>query len=140
MRIISAIIFLIFVTVSFPSFSASAPERAKGISMHMMPKRVADIAGKKWGLVVTYAEYLKPEQTEPVLQSAMEFQAFVQKQDKEVQENGAWIVTTHPDAYDASEKKVLEDIKAICRKQRITLFIVRGSELPNGWRRYDNTP
>jgi hypothetical protein len=140
MRIISAIIFLTFVSVSFPAFSTNAPERAKGISMHMMPKRVADIGGKKWGLVVTYAEYLKPEQAEPVLQSAMEFLAFVQKQDKGVQENGAWIVTTHPDAYEASEKKVLEDIKAICRKQSIPLFIVRGSELPNGWRRYDNTP
>ena len=140
MRIISAITFLAFVAVSFPSFSANAPERAKGISMHMLPKRVADIGGKKWGLVVSYAKYLKPEQAEPVLQSAMEFLTFVRKQDKEVQDNGAWIVTTHPDAYSAPEKNVLEDIKTLCRKQNIPLFIVRGSELPNGWQRYDNTP
>lgn len=140
MRIISAIIFLTLVSVSFPAFSTATPDRAKGISMHMMPKRVADIGGKKWGLVVTYAEYLKPEPAEPVVQSAMEFLTFVRKQDKVVQENGAWIVTTHPDAYSAPEKDVLEDIKALCRKQSIPLFIVRGSELPNGWRRYDNTP
>jgi len=125
---------------SSPVLSANEPERANGISMHMLPKRVANIAGKKWGLVVTYANYLKPEQSEPVLQSASEFIAFVQKQDKLVQENGAWIVTTHPDAYEDSEKKIIEEIKAICRVQKFPLFIVRGSELPNGWKRYDNTP
>ena len=71
MRIISSIIFLVFVAVRSPAFSVNTPERAKGISMHMMPQRVADIGGKKWGLVVTYAEYLKPEPAEPVLQSAI---------------------------------------------------------------------
>ena len=106
--------------------------------MHMLPKRVADLGGKKWGLVVTYADYLKPEPEEPVLQSANEVLVFVRKQTPEIQENGVWIVTTHPDAYSSPEKQVLEDIKALCRKEHIPLFVVRGSELPNGWKRYDD--
>jgi hypothetical protein len=104
--------------------------------MHMLPKRVADLGGKRWGLVVTYAAYLKPEPSEPVLQTAPEVVAFARKQDPRVQANGIWIVTTHPDAYSDSEKKVLEDVKALCGKERIALFIARGSELPNGWKRY----
>jgi len=108
--------------------------------MHMLPKRVADLGGQKWGLAVTYAKHLKPEANEPVLQSVSEFLAFVRKQSRSVQDNGAWIVTTHPDSYAESEKKILEDIKAICRKERIPLFIVRGADLPNGWHRYDKAP
>lgn len=106
----------------------------------MLPKRVADLGAKKWGLVVSYAEYLKPEKVQPVLQSTTEFLAFVRKQDRPVQEHGVWIVTTHPDAYSEPEKKLLEDIKALSRRERIPLFIARGSQLPNGWQRYDNAP
>ena len=120
--------------------NAAGPERSKGISLHMLPKQVAELGNKKWGFVVTYADYLKPEQAQPVLQSSAELLAFVRKQDRIVQDNGVWIVTTHPDAYSEAEKLLLEDIKNLCRKERIPLFIVRGSKLPNGWQRYDNAP
>jgi hypothetical protein len=116
---------------------AAAPERAKGISMHQLPKRVADLGGNKWGLSVDYAAHLKPESEQPVLQSTQEFLAFVRKQDKSVQENGVWIVTTHPDAYSEMETKLLEDIKSVSKKEKIPLFVCRASELPNGWKRYD---
>lgn len=117
---------------------AGAPERSKGISMHMLPKRVAELGGQKWGFVVTYADYLKPEKEQPVLQSSSEVLSFVRKQEKAVQANGVWIVVTHPDAYSEPEKALLEDIKNLCRKEAIPLFIARGSQLPNGWQRYDN--
>jgi len=117
--------------------SATVPERSKGISLHMLPKKVADISGKKWGFTVDYASYLKPESEEPVLQTKDELLAFVRKQDKDVQDNGVWIVTTHPDAYSDAEKALLEDIKNLAREQHIPLFISRASELPNGWKRYD---
>lgn len=125
------------VAALFNGTAAASPERSKGISMHMLPKRVAEIDGRKWGLVVTYAEYLKPEHAEPVVQSAADFLAFVKKQDQSVQDNGVWIVTTHPDAYSDAEKKMLEDIKGLCHKEKIPLFIVRGSRLPDGWERFD---
>jgi hypothetical protein len=116
---------------------AATPERAKGISLHMLPKRVADISGSKWGFTVDYAKHLKPEPVEPVLQTTDELVAFVRKQDKAVQDNGVWIVTTHPDAYSDVEKTLLEDIKTVSRQQHIPLFICRAAELPNGWKRYD---
>ena len=115
-----------------------APERSKGISIHMLPKRVAELRSQRWGLSVTYADYLAPETAAPVLQSTAEFLSFVRKQVPTVQQNGVWRVTTHPDAYSEMEKKLLEDITALCRTERIPLFIARGSELPAGWRRYDN--
>jgi hypothetical protein len=51
--------------------------------------------------------------------------------------NGIWIVTTHPDAYSEEEKGLLEEVKAICRKENIPLFLCRASQLPNGWIRSD---
>ncbi|WP_372521979.1 hypothetical protein [Sulfuricaulis sp.] len=137
---VKVVIFLILLFSVVLSAVAAGPERSKGISLHMLPKQVAEIGDQKWGFVVTYADYLKPEQAQPVLQSTAELLAFVRKQDKNVRDHGVWIVTTHPDAYSESEKLLLEDIKTLCRKERIPLFIVRGSQLPNGWRRYDNAP
>jgi hypothetical protein len=134
--IVLVVVLLVLVSVA----SAIAPERAKGISVHMLPKRVADLGGQKWGFLVSFAGYLKPEQAQPVLQSATDFLAFVRKQDKTVQENGVWVVTTNPDAYSESEKQLLEDIKALCRRETIPLFLARGSQLPNGWQRYDTIP
>ena len=116
---------------------AFTPERSKGISIHMLPKGVADQGSLKWGLVVSYADYLRPEKEQPVLQSSSEVLAFVRKQERSVQDNGIWIVTTHPEAYSESEKQLLEDVKTLCRREAIPLFIVRGSQLPNGWQRYD---
>ena len=129
-------VFILCLT-AFAQSALAAPERAKGISVHMLPKRVADLGGQKWGLSVDYADYLKPERQQPVLQTSKEFLTFVRKQDAQVQENGVWIVVTNPDAYAESEKMLLEAVESVCRKERIPLFICRASELPNGWKRYD---
>jgi hypothetical protein len=124
-------------TLSAFATGASSPERSKGISMHMLPKRVADLGGGKWGFAVTYAKYLKIEAEPPTLQTTKEFLSFVRKQDEAVQENGVWIVITDPDAYSTAEKALLEDIKIACQKESIPLFVCRGTDLPNGWKRYD---
>jgi hypothetical protein len=132
-------LFFLF-TLCAVSVAEAVPERSKGISMHMLPKQVAaqDQSGKiKWGFNITYANYLKPESVKPVLQTPDEFLSYVRKQDSRVQESGVWIVITHPDAYSAPEKALLEEIKMLCQKEKIPLFICRGSELPNGWKRYD---
>ncbi len=137
-RITAAVSSLVLlITLCAVSVAEVVPERTKGISMHMFPKQVADLGGKKWGFSVTYARYLKPEPVQPVLQTAPEFLSYVQRQDSGVQENGVWIVITNPDAYSQSEKALLKDVKALCRRDGIPLFICRGSELPNGWKRYD---
>ena len=105
--------------------------------MHMLPKRVADLGGGKWGFTVTHARYLKIESEPPTLQTPKEFLSFVRKQDQAVQDNGVWIVITDPDAYTETEKVLLEDVKALCKKELIALFVCRGKDLPNGWKHYD---
>ena len=102
----------------------------------MLPKRVADLKGDKWGFMVSYADYLKPEKEKPVLQSTHDFLMYVRKQDRVVQDNGVWIVITNPAAYSKDELSLLEDVKALCKKENIILFVARGSQLPNGWVRY----
>jgi hypothetical protein len=131
-HLLSGFVFLVAVTAV-----AAAQERAKGASIHMLPKVLADLSERQWGLTVDYSPLLRPEPAQRVLQTAEDLRRFVRKQDKSVQENGIWIVTTHPDAYSDAEKRLIESVKSLCVEQRIPLFIVRGSERPNGWKRYD---
>jgi hypothetical protein len=117
--------------------AAATPDRAKGISMQMLPKRVAELGAMQWGLVVSHSGDWKPQKKQIGFQTTQQFLDFVRAQTEEVQANGAWIVVTNPAAYSDDEKQFLEDIKAVCRKEKIPLFICRGAELPNGWKRYD---
>jgi hypothetical protein len=108
---------------------AITPQRSQGISMHMLPKGVADLSGAKWGLTV--------DRSSVVIQTTEEFLDFYGKQNSSIKENGVWIVVTNPAAYSDEEKSFLEDIKSLCAKEKIVLFVARASELPNGWKRYD---
>jgi hypothetical protein len=129
-----------FLVLAFTSISLAneiLPDRSKGISVHMLPKRVAALDTKmKWGFMVSHTAYLKSETEKQILQTTNEFLTYVRKQDQTVQENGVWIVITNPSAYSQEELTLLEDIKALCKKEKITLFVARGSQLPNGWVRY----
>jgi len=131
-----AIVLLAFL-VTAGLVAAKAQERSQGISVHMLPKGVADIAGRPWGFTVDYSPNLKTESASVTLQTVAQVLSFVRRQDASVQENGLWIVTTHPDAYSAGEKELLEGVKSMCRRERIPLFICRASQLPNGWSRFD---
>jgi hypothetical protein len=117
--------------------TATAQERSQGVSVHMLPKRVANLGRKPWGFTVDYSPRLKPEPQSPVIQTAAELISYLRKQSPQVQENGIWIVTTSPEAYSEEEKTLLEDVKSMCRSERIALFICRASQLPNGWVRAD---
>src|SRR5689334_23138107 len=112
----------IFLFVVCAQSLQAAPERSKGVSIHMLPKRVADISGRRWGFVVDYASYLKSESEQPVFQTTSELLSFIRKQDADVQKNGVWIVMSHPDAYSEPEKALLNDTKELCRKGKIPLF------------------
>lgn len=137
MRRVSAILITLTLCANLFALAAIAQERAKGISVHMLPKRVADIGGKPWGFMVDYSPRLQTESQQPAIQTVEDLLSFIRKQDNDVQENGLWIVTTHPDAYSEEEKMLLEDVKSMCRRENIPLFICRASELPNGWKRFD---
>lgn len=112
----------------------AAPSRNQGLSLHMLPKEVAEISGNKWGFIVTLPEQKRIDKT---IQSAKELYGYFKSLPKEIQGNGIWVVTTHPDSYSEEEKRVLEDVKVMCIRENIPLFICRGSELPNGWQRVE---
>lgn len=131
-RIISLIICLLF---ACPVYAAE-PERDKGISVHALPKRVADMTGKPWGFQVAYAPYLKPEPGQPYLQSVKDLLEYISKQDPSVIENGLWVVTTHPSSYSDKEREFHNSVKSELPKHNIPLYWVRGSELENGFKRY----
>ncbi|WP_273440638.1 hypothetical protein [Sedimenticola selenatireducens] len=132
-RFISLILFLALLS---PLSYAGEPQRDKGISVHALPKRVADISDQPWGFQVSYAAYLKPEPGQPVLQSLNDVLEYINKQDQSVIENGLWVVTTHPSSYSESEIELQNKVKAELPKNNIPLFWVRGSQLKNGFKRY----
>ena len=93
MRTLLAAVLFVLIAVGSHA-SDGTPERSQGNSKHMLPKRVAEAGAKKWGLVASYAPYLEAEKSAPVLQSSRKLLEFVRKQDRPVQQNGVWIVTT----------------------------------------------
>ncbi|MBV1881027.1 MAG: hypothetical protein KUG82_05300 [Pseudomonadales bacterium] len=128
----------IFLASLFLVAGVSAQEipstREKGISVHALPKRVAKISGKPWGFEVSYAPYLKVEL--PYLQSIEDVLAYIGKQDKSVIDSGFWVVTSNPSAYDQQELDLHKQVKEVLPKKGIPLYWARGSELPNGFKRY----
>ena len=127
---------LLAVLSSFCLQPAVPQERSQGISLHMLPKRVAEIGGSPWGFSIDKAPK-GLDGNQKILETAEDVLNYVRQQKLSVQQNGIWIVTTAPEAYSDQEVAVLERVKAMCRKENIPLFICRASLLPNGWTRFD---
>ena len=68
--------------------AATSPERTQGISIHMLPKSVAELGGRPWEFTVDYSPRLKAESQQPVIQTVAELLSYIRKQDSGVQENG----------------------------------------------------
>jgi hypothetical protein len=121
------------------TFAASKePVRIKGLSVHVVPEVVAklDNTGKvQAGFATSYVkagEYVY-ERNCPTPKDLL---AYFRSFPSDFQENGIWVVVTNPGAYSAEEMKTREELIELCQKEKIPLFICRGAELPDGWRRY----
>jgi hypothetical protein len=110
--------------------AASEPDRAKGLSVHMLPDRVAQIDGRHGGFTARDANG-----TESTYVDGKQLVAFFQTLPPATQENGIWVVTTHPSAYSPAEHEKLRALLELCRQKNIPVFTCRGSELPGGWKR-----
>jgi hypothetical protein len=110
--------------------SASEPERAKGLSVHMLPDRIAHIANRNRGFTVRDANG-----TESTYADAKQLVGFFQTLPAPIRENGIWVVTTDPSAYSPAEREKLRALIGLCRQKNIPVFTCRGSELPGGWKR-----
>ena len=132
-RILLTLFFLFsFIPIAF----AAEPQRSQGLSVHMLPKRVAALGGRPWGFSVDFSPRLKVENKLTVFQSPDALLSFLRIQDLDVQKNGIWLVFTAPEAYSAQELSMLNELKTLCTREKIPLFLCRATELPDGWKRY----
>jgi len=120
-----------------PLSSWAGPVREQGISMTMLPERTARIEGRPWGFWVDYAEYLMPEERQPVLQTPIQFSSFVIKQKPEVKANGVWILLFNPATYKEQEVELLRKVKSFCKKSELSLFVGYITDQPVRWRRQE---
>lgn len=111
--------------------AARGQERTRGLSLHLLPKRVADMEGQPWGLTVDRSWRLTGEV--PAIESAADLLRYFREQSEGVQASGVWIVTTNPAAYGAEEMRLLEDVEAMCGREKIPLFVCRAGG--SGWSR-----
>jgi hypothetical protein len=116
--------------MTFAVCAAGEPERAKGLSVHMLPDRVAQIDGGRGGFSARAADG-----TEFTCADAKQLVTFLQTLSTPTQENGIWVVTTHPSSYSESERTKLKALITLCDEKKIPVFTCRGSELPGGWMR-----
>ena len=77
--------------------SAAEPERAKGLSVHMLPDRVAQIDGRSGGFIV------RDSGGESSYPDGRALIVFFQTLSGSTRENGIWVVITNPSAYSATE-------------------------------------
>ena len=139
-KILIYLVIMVFATgLSTHSFAAQKePVRIEGLSAHWMPKRVTELddTGKvKAGFTTSYVKngrYVYECDCPTPKDLISYFKSFPVS----FQENGVWLVTTHPDAYSPEELKMKDELIALCQKEKIPLFICRGSELPDGWKKY----
>ena len=103
------------------------PRRALGVSVHMLPRSVAEVAGSNAGFTI--------DEIGVTIETAQELVDGFKKLSPAIRRNGIWIVTTHPDAYGPEEKQNFDRLQAMCKKDRIPLFHCRASALPDGWKR-----
>ena len=121
----AAAVFILLLT--FAVAKAGAPKRESGLSVHMLPDRVAKLDGRHGGFSVRRGEavYANPDQ----------LLVYFESLPIAVCQNGIWVVTTNPTAYSKSERDKLRLLIDLCSKRGIAIFTCRGAELPNGWKR-----
>ena len=108
------------------------PTREGGLTVHMLPDRVAKINAQHGGFTITNPANKEPGTTyaEP-----KQLVTYFLSLPAEVQWNGIWIVLTNPAAYSETEQAKLKSLVALCAGKKIPLFTCRASELPKGWKR-----
>ena len=98
----------------------------------MLPDRVAKIGGEHGGFTVTDPTTKARGST---YGDPKDLFAYFQHLSAATQQNGIWVVTTHPTSYTDTEQSKLKALITLCTGKSIPIYTCRGSELPNGWKR-----
>jgi hypothetical protein len=110
-------------------FSATCfaePVEELGTMVFFVPQTQASAsASDEYGLVATVLQRTDADniKTTFVAHSAREFVRRFRKLPEEQQERGIWVYLEENDPYSAQEKTVLEELKALCKKHHLWLFV-----------------
>jgi hypothetical protein len=105
------------------------PSRDAGLSLHMLPDRVAKFGGEKGGFTATDPATRQRGKTYSNVDDLL---VYIERLPAPVKENGVWIVYTHPDSYAPAEKKRLDELISKLKEKNIRVFTCRASELSSG--------
>jgi hypothetical protein len=111
---------------------AREPIRERGLSLHLLPDRVAKVRGGHGGFTVTDPATRKPGKT---FSTPEEVLTHFEAMPESIKEHGIWIVLTNPVSYSEPEMQKLGILVDSCKKKQIPLFTCRAADLPNGWTR-----
>ncbi len=121
----------LFLLLIASTLSAAEPTREGGLSVHLLPDRVATLSGGHGGFTVTDPATRQPGETYARPEELLDY---LSRLPPAIRENGIWIVTTNPSAYAESEQAKLKSLAKLCAEKKIPLYICRASELPKGWK------
>ena len=122
---------LLIFLLTAPFLIAAEPTRKEGLSVHMLPDRVAQISGGHGGFTVTTPDKQRGD-TYPDAKTLLQY---FTHSPASVQQNGIWIVTTDPSSYTEAEESKLRDLISVCNEKNIPIYTCRAIDLPNGWKR-----
>ncbi len=139
------IIIAIFIMVTICCFGShnsafcEEPKRENGLSAHWIPTRIATLGNDEKvqaGFLTSYRT--KDEIKRIYCFTPTDLLEYFSTFPSSFQSNGIWIVMTNPDAYSPEELKMKNELIKLCQDKKINLFICRGAELPDGWRKYSS--
>lgn len=115
------------------------PNQYLGTSVKLVPKQqVSSSPFGEYGFVAMVLQQADENNLKPtfVAHSATEFIRLYRRLPADLQENGIWLSLAENDPYSAQEKRMLENLKALCKKHRLWLFIRTGPGFDDqGWTR-----
>jgi len=114
----------------FPLFALVAyaePIRDAGLSLHMLPDRVAKLSNERGGFTITGPVIKRRGKAISDVKTMMKY---IESIPESSRANGVWIVYTHPSSYTESEKKKITELITACAAKKIRVFTCRASDLP----------
>ena len=123
---------IILLLLSASILLATEPTRQGGLSVHVLPDRVAKLSNEHGGFTVTDPVTKERGTT---YATPKELLIFFERLPATVQQNGIWIVVTDPSSYSEIEHAKLTELIKICDQKKIPIYTCRAIDLPKGWKR-----
>jgi hypothetical protein len=112
----------------FALVAYAEPVREAGLSLHMLPDRVAKLSGERGGFTITDPITRKKAKTVPDAKAVF---SYIDSLPLKIKDNGVWVVYTHPSSYENEEREKLKSLIGMCGEKKIRIFTCRASELPD---------